>query len=205
MAAKDSTTWFWSDWAGDQAVRRLTPAERGLWIDLLSLASAGAPVGYVTNEKGEPLPVEDIARFANCSTADCLSLVGGILEKAACSRDRSGRLYSRRMVRDAELSVKRRRAGQAGAAATALKWHGYQDLPRHLPGHVPRQAGHAPFQKESKTSTEQGSARARASVAEPSDQNQTSDTEPADEKGHQLNGAITGELNHIIQKKGWAK
>ena len=141
MSAHQSTQWFWSDWSGDKAVRSLTPAERGLWIDLIALASDGVPVGYVSDTRGDPVPVEQIARFANCSAGEASSLIDGILKKGAASRDRSGRLFCRRMVRDYELSVKRRRAGSIGAASTKLKWQAFSGLPQHLPGHVPRQTG----------------------------------------------------------------
>ena len=141
MSSKQSTQWFWSDWAGDLAVRSLTTAERGLWIDLLTLAATGNPTGYVVDARGEPLSLEQIARFANCTLAECSSLIDGILAKGVASRDRSGRLLNRRMVRDLELSVKRRRAGLDGAAATKLKWQQLNGLPQQLPGHVPRQTG----------------------------------------------------------------
>jgi hypothetical protein len=164
MSAKQSCQWFWSDWAGDKAVRSLTPAERGLWIDLICLASDGAPVGFVTDARGDPVPVEEIARFANCSAGEASSLISSILKKAAASRDRSGRLYNRRMVRDYELSVKRRRAGQLGGAATAMKWQANPGLLEHLPEQVPRQTGRAPYQKEKITSTFVGAAREAAPV-----------------------------------------
>jgi len=141
MSAKQSTQWFWSDWAGDLAVRSLTTAERGLWIDLLTLAATGNPTGYVVDARGEPLSLEQIARFANCTLTECSSLIDGILAKGVASRDRSGRLLNRRMVRDLELSVKRKRAGSIGAASTKLKWQALSGLPQHLPGHVPRQTG----------------------------------------------------------------
>ena len=141
MSFHQSTRWFWSDWAGDLAVRSLTTAERGLWIDLLTLAATGNPTGYVVDARGEPLSLEQIARFANCTLAECSSLIDGILAKGVASRDRSGRLLNRRMVRDLELSVKRRRAGSIGAASTKLKWQAFSGLPQQLPGHVPRQTG----------------------------------------------------------------
>ena len=165
MSAKQSTQWFWSDWAGDLAVRSLTTAERGLWIDLLTLAATGNPTGYVVDARGEPLPLEQIARFANCTLAECSSLIDGILKKGVASRDRSGRLLNRRMVRDLELSVKRKRAGSIGAASTKLKWQALSGLPQHLPGHVPRQTGTRALPKERNiTSTFVGTAREAAPV-----------------------------------------
>jgi hypothetical protein len=188
MSAKQSTTWFWSDWAGDLAVRRLTPAERGLWIDLLALAATGNPTGYVCDERGEPLAVEQIAHFANCSAAEASSLIDGILAEGVASRDRSGRLFNRRIVRDIELSVKRRRAGQAGGTATARKWKAFPGLPEHLPEQVPRQTRRAPYQ-ERISNTFAGTARARAQ-----------------ESGSAKEGTsipVTGSLAEVIAKKGW--
>lgn len=128
MSAHDSTQWFWSDWAGDKAVRRLTPAERGLWIDLLSYAAAGTPVGYVVDQQGSPISYEEIARFTNATPTEVATLIDGILAKGAASRDRTGRLFNRRMVRKAELSAKRKRVGKSGGEATQLKWQALQSL-----------------------------------------------------------------------------
>jgi len=152
MSATQRTNWFWSDWLGDQAVRRLTPAERGVWIDLLALAAGASPVGYVCDDRGRPLSLDEIARVTNAGTVDEVAkLITGILDKGVASRDRSGRLYNRRMVRDAEnaakkaaLSAKRAQAGANGARTTSLKYFGKQTLPRqvpqHLTQHLPRES-----------------------------------------------------------------
>ena len=87
MSAGASTRFFWSDWLGDQAVRRLTPAERGLWIDLLALAAAASPVGYVCDSCGTPLTDAEIGRLANCSANEAGNLIVGIIEKGVASRD----------------------------------------------------------------------------------------------------------------------
>jgi hypothetical protein len=188
MSAHQSTTWFWSDWAGDQEVRNLSPAERGLWIDLLTLAAVAAPTGYVCDRRGTPLTYEQIGRFSNCSAAEAENLIVGILEKGVASRDRDGRLFNRRMVRDAELSVKRRRAGRAGGAVTAMKWHGFIGVPGQLPGHVPRQTG-ARHSKRKITSTSDAAAREGTQVAE--------HAAPS--------GNVTSELAAAMQRKGWVR
>jgi len=196
MSAKQSTTWFWSDWAGDRAVRSLSPSERGLWIDLICLASDGEPQGFVCDRKGEPLPLEQIAHFANCSsTAEASSLIDGILSKGAASRDRSGRLYCRRMVRDAELSVKRRRAGVAGAAATKLKWQNFSVMPGHLPGHLPGANGTRPTKKSKITTTETGTAREDA-------RSHPSGSAPG-ASGSSSAPIGSETLAAVLQKKGW--
>jgi hypothetical protein len=122
VSSHQSTQWFWSDWAGDIEVRRLTPAERGLWMDLLCLAAVGKPIGYVCDQRGNPLSYEEIARFANCSPTEAESLIAGILEKGAGSRDRSGRLFNRRMTRQAEKRATKRKAGLLGAEQTKKTW-----------------------------------------------------------------------------------
>jgi hypothetical protein len=124
MSAHQSTQWFWSDWAGDLEVRRLTLAERGLWIDLLCLAAVGKPTGYVCDQKGNPLSYEEIARFANSSPTEVESLIAGILDKGVGSRDRSGRLFNRRMVRQADKAAQKRAAGKLGADQTKKVWEG---------------------------------------------------------------------------------
>jgi hypothetical protein len=122
VSAHQSTQWFWSDWAGDQDVRRLTPAERGLWIDLLALAAVGKPVGYVCDQRGKPISNEEIARFSNCTPTEVASLIAGILEKGAGSRDRAGRLFNRRMVRHAEKRAEKAFAGKLGGDQTKKAW-----------------------------------------------------------------------------------
>jgi hypothetical protein len=208
MSAKQSTRWFWSDWAGDQAVRSLTPAERGLWIDLLSIAAVAAPTGYVCDQRGNALTYEQIGRFANCPATEVQSLIAGILEKGVAGRDRAGRLFNRRMVRDTELSVKRQRAGEIGAAATKLKWQALSGLPRDLPGHVPRQTGRAPFKESKITSTftvaaREGAVRetdAPANAATPAGL-----AKEAREALAQSTGIGSGELVQVLHAKGWVK
>ena len=148
LSAHQSTQFFWSDWLGDQEVRRLSLAERGLWIDLLALAAVGKPVGYVCDQRGNPLSYEEIARVTNATPTEVESLIAGILEKGAASRDRTGRLFNRRMTRQAEMSAKKRRAGRLGGEHTKLKWQAFQSLPQHLPEHVPRHRDPVPIQSK---------------------------------------------------------
>jgi len=206
MTAKHSTRWFWSDWSGDPAVRRLTPAERGLWIDLLAIAAVAAPTGYVCDERGNPVSYEEMGRFANCSPTEAESLVVGILDKGVAGRDRAGRLFNRRMVRDVALSEKRRAAGSTGGTATKLKWQAISGLPGDLPGHVPRQTGTRAFpEREIKTFT--GAAREGA-VQQTAAANPVATpaglAKEAREAVQKSSGSIgSGELVATMQAKGW--
>jgi hypothetical protein len=122
MAATSATMFFWTDWLGDQAVRRLTVAERGLWIDLIALAAMAAPFGHVCDGRGQPLAVSEIARVANCTVRQVEILLKSMHEKGVFSKDSGGRLYCRRMVRDASLKAKRQYAGSRGGKNTSLKY-----------------------------------------------------------------------------------
>lgn len=160
MAATHSTKWFWSDWLGDQEVRRLTPAERGMWIDLLGLAAVGSPVGYVCDDRGRSLPLDEIRRVTNAADIDEVTkLIAGILEKGAASRDRAGRLYNRRMVREAALAAKRSRSGQRGGERTALQWKELQTLAEQNARQMPQQKKPPLIPIKNITSTELGTAR----------------------------------------------
>ncbi len=150
MGAQHSTQWFWSDWLGDQAVRRLTPAERGIWIDCLALMAAAAPTGYLCDDRGRPLTHEEIARVCGTTPVEVAKLLASILDKGVASHDRTGRLYNRRMVRDASLSAKRRVNGKAGGAATRLKWQELSGLPKQNADQLPQQRAGPPILKERK-------------------------------------------------------
>jgi hypothetical protein len=159
MSAQHSVRFFWSDWLGDQAVRRLTPAERGVWIDCLALMAAAAPTGYLCDDRGRSLTHEEVARVCGTTPVEVAKLLAAILEKGVASRDRTGRLYNRRMVKDASLSAKRRANGKSGGTATRLKWQELSELPRQNARQMPRQAAAPPYPIKNLTSSESGTAR----------------------------------------------
>lgn len=138
MSASSRANWFWSDWLGDQAVRRLTPAERGVWIDCLALMAAAAPIGYLCDDRGRPLTHEEVARVVNATPVEVAELLAAILQKGVASRDRTGRLYNRRMVREASIAAKKRLSGKVGGAATRLKWQALSDSPQQNAWHPPQ-------------------------------------------------------------------
>jgi hypothetical protein len=187
MSATRKSSFFWSDWLGDVAVRRLTPAERGVWIDLLALAAGGTPTGYVCDDKARPLTLDEIARVTNAGSPDEVARhIAGILEKGAASRDRSGRLFNRRMVREAELQAKRSRAGKLGADHTNLINKQLRALPRQMPQQMPRQNSRAPprpFLKKDITNTSFAAAREGGEgEAIPVDTEPAAEKRPAEKK-----------------------
>lgn len=185
MSAGASTVWFWSDWLGDQEVRRLTPAERGVWIDLLALAAAANPVGYVCDSKGSPLTLEEIARVTNAGSPDEVGkLIAAIIEKGAASRDRTGRLFNRRMVRDNATMRKRAEAGKLGGKTTANKHWGKSHVLQHPIQQVLQQGCYAPYPSNKKVSS--FSASSQSATGPP-----------------QVASEEESELSRLIRSKGW--
>lgn len=194
MSSTAKTNWFWSDWLGDPAVRRLSPAARGVWIDCLALMATACPVGYLCDDRGRKLNHEEIARVTNAgSPVEVSKLLAEILDKGVASVDRTGRVYNRRMVRAASIAAKKQRNGRLGGAATRLKWQAFSGLPQQNAWQMPQQNSRAlshPLRKKDKnlSSFSSEDSAAREEVA-------ASPTE---------GGAVSPVLVEVLRRKGWA-
>jgi len=128
MSATTSTQWYWTDWLGDPAVRRLTVAERGVWIDLLALAAGGTPYGFVSDWRGDPLPLKELSSHTRVRTKDLRRMVEAIVAKGAASRDERLRMYSRRMVRENIQRLKKRGLEYSWAIPAGILEGGLDDF-----------------------------------------------------------------------------
>jgi hypothetical protein len=104
---------FWSDWANDPKLRLCSLAAQGLWMRCLCIAALSDPTGYIS-VNGRPLGVTDIARMAGVTETEAAALISDLDRNGVFSRDRNGRIYSRRMVRDAKLQEIARKNGKKG-------------------------------------------------------------------------------------------
>lgn len=114
------TTWskfYWSDWQSDPALRLCSYAARGLWMDLLCIAAAHDPIGYVA-VAGRALDETSIARLTGGQESEVRALLGELDRAGVFSRDRQGRIYSRRMVKDARKAATARNQGKEGGNPT---------------------------------------------------------------------------------------
>lgn len=117
------TTWtkfYWSDWLSDPGLRRCSMTARGLWMDLLCYMAQHDPIGILAVQ-GEALSISDIARMTGIMETDASTLVGELERNGVFSRDRKGRIYSRRMVRDAKVSAEGRKNKLEALAAKPQK------------------------------------------------------------------------------------
>jgi hypothetical protein len=104
---------FWNDWSGDQALRACSLAVRGLWMDMLCIAARHDPIGFVALN-GRALGAADLARMAGTDEAEVMALLAELEANGVFSRDRRGRIYSRRMMREAKRSEEGRKHGRKG-------------------------------------------------------------------------------------------
>ena len=107
------TKFYWNDWLSDPGLRRSSLAARGLWIDLLCFMAQHDPIGFLAI-RGEALSISDAARMTGISETDASTLMGELERNGVFSRDRNGRIYSRRMVRDAKRTSEGKKNGKLG-------------------------------------------------------------------------------------------
>ena len=171
------TVWskfFWSDWESDPALRLCSFAAQGFWMRMLCIAAAHDPIGYVA-VAGKALDETALARLTGCPVSEVSCLIGELERNGVFSRDRLGRIYSRRMTADARKAAVARRNGHKGGNPTLLKQQG---LSKHEAKSLPDKAmdkasdmgsdkaRHKPQRPESKLQEKAGafSAGGRASA-----------------------------------------
>lgn len=113
MSAIIWTKFFWSDWQSDPCVRLCSLAARGLWMDMLCIAGQHDPIGYVA-VGGRGLDSTALARMTGGSESEVSALLAELEQNGVFSRDRHGRVYSRRMVADAKKQAAARDFGKEG-------------------------------------------------------------------------------------------
>ncbi|RVD55585.1 hypothetical protein EN828_27700 [Mesorhizobium sp. M2D.F.Ca.ET.185.01.1.1] len=104
---------FWSDWESDPNLRLCSLAAQGLWMRMLCIAAAHEPIGYVAIA-GKGLDEAALARLSGCPEAELGALLAELEQNRVFSRDRRGRVYSRRMIADARKARVARRNGLKG-------------------------------------------------------------------------------------------
>lgn len=111
---------YWSDWESDPAVRLCSFAAQGFWMRMLCIAAAHDPIGYVA-VAGKGLDETALARLTGCQESEAISLLGELDRNGVFSRDRHGRIYSRRMVADAKKAAIARKNGKNGGNPSLSK------------------------------------------------------------------------------------
>jgi hypothetical protein len=113
MPDRPWSKFFWADWESDERLRQCSLAAQGLWMRMLCICAKGEPTGYLAIA-GQPLDAEGVARSAGVSTAEAQTLMAELEAWGVFSRDRKGRIYSRRMVKEEKKTKTARKNGRQG-------------------------------------------------------------------------------------------
>jgi hypothetical protein len=88
------------DWMKDPAVRSVSVAARGLWIDMLCMMFESPERGYLIHPSGNQVTDEQLARVAGLSKRDVRRFIDDLEAAGVFSKDLDGNIFSRRLVRD---------------------------------------------------------------------------------------------------------
>lgn len=123
MKAKDpnnpSSTFYWKDYENDEGLRISSLAAQGLWMRLLCIAAKAEPFGYVL-VNGHALDATGAARLAGSEPTEAAALIAELERNGVFSRDRKGRMFSRRMVKEAATRAKNQKNGKKGGNPALL-------------------------------------------------------------------------------------
>lgn len=109
------------DWMGETSLQCLDYDARGLWIEMLCLMATSDRYGYLLFA-GKPMTERQLARMTRGEPEKVKQLVGELIEHGVVSRcDETGALFSRRLVKDAQLHDVRSNAIKKRWGKTTLK------------------------------------------------------------------------------------
>lgn len=120
-----------ADWRKDPALSTCSLAARGLWIELMCVAHEAENYGVLAIN-GRPMTIQQIARSVGESVPAVTKLMGELEGAGVFSRDETGSVFSRRMVKDERLRDVRAAAGRLGGNPNLLKQMDNQDDKQNL-------------------------------------------------------------------------
>jgi len=108
---------YTGDWLKDPAVRCMSLAARGLWIDMLCLMYESPTRGYLSLIDEKPVTAVQLARMVGGAIDEVETLLSEMSACGTYSVTAEGVMYSRRMVSDEELRELKSKAGKASGRA----------------------------------------------------------------------------------------
>ena len=121
MGKQPSFQFYPGDWKRDAGVQSLSFEERGVWFEMMLLMFESAERGKLVFGSGTPMPEDAVARSLGLDRQRYVQILRKLLDYGVASKDeKTGIIYCRRMVRDAELSRKRAECGKLGGNPNLL-------------------------------------------------------------------------------------
>lgn len=111
---------YWADWESDKNLAQCSLAAQGLWMRILCICAKSSPRGYLTIAD-QPLDVSRLAFTVGKPETEVAAALDELGHWKVFSRDRRGRIYSRRMVNDDKRSKEGRKFKKMGLAEARKK------------------------------------------------------------------------------------
>lgn len=102
------------DWRGDQALRAVSIAARGLWMECLCIMHEARPYGHLLLN-GQPIETDVLARMTGVPADEVSALMAELRQAGVLSVTGKGVVFSRRMTKDQARA-------QKGRKAVAKRW-----------------------------------------------------------------------------------
>jgi hypothetical protein len=99
------------DWRGDQALRSVSVAARGLWMECICIMHEAKPYGHLMLN-GSPVEGGILARMAGISVDEASALMAELRQAGVLSVTSRGVVFSRRMTKDHARARKGRNAAK---------------------------------------------------------------------------------------------
>lgn len=110
---RPSFQFYPGDWLNDAALRMCSVGARGLWIDMLCIMHQGSEYGYLKVNHKVILP-PNLARMVGSTLEEIEGWLSELESAGVFSKDESGCVFSRRMIRDEEIRQARAAGGIKG-------------------------------------------------------------------------------------------
>lgn len=120
MGANPWDKFFWNDWETDPALKLCSLAAQGLWMRILCFCAKADPKGYLV-AAGRPLSPADLSSLVGKPETEVETLLRELASNGVYSTDRTGRIYSRRMVRAINKARTASENGKKGGNPTLSK------------------------------------------------------------------------------------
>jgi hypothetical protein len=109
LSAQPWMKFYPRDWRGDQALRAVSVAARGFWMECLCIMHEAKPYGHLLLN-GEKAEGDTLARMTGTSTEEASALIAELTKAGVLSVTNKGVVFSRRMTKDFSRATKGRKA-----------------------------------------------------------------------------------------------
>jgi uncharacterized protein YdaU (DUF1376 family) len=112
--------WYWQDYLSDTGLQLCSLAAQGLWMQMLCAMARAKNKGYLLDGEKQ-MESKTLAKLARSTVEEIEPLVQELRDHQVFSETDDGVIFNRRMVREADLSEKRSKAGAKGGRSKKQK------------------------------------------------------------------------------------